>query len=134
MLCLLQRTQCARRLRSLVPAAAVLLSCSAGVQAAVVLDQSQDAADRNLFIGALDQRIAQTFTAGVDGELGQVRLRIGYLPSTGGGDASDLLLQLMSTTGGAPNGTVLGSASLAHTAFPIAGGLLNSDYTAFNFA
>jgi len=130
---LLGRPQCAQRLCSRVWAAVILLLTSVGAPAAIVLDQSQDAADHNLFIGALDQRIAQTFTPGIDGDLEQVRLRIGYLPSTGGSDASSLLLQVMSTTGGAPSGNVLASASLPHTAFPIAGGLLNSDYTAFDF-
>jgi hypothetical protein len=99
---------------------------------AAVLDQSQDTTNSNILIGPDDQRIAQTFTPGIDGKLEKVRLRIGYLPAVSG-DAGDLLLEVMNTDNDLPNGTVLGSASLAHGAFPLAGGLFNSPYTDFDF-
>ncbi len=123
----------ARRLAGLTCAIPVLLSWSAAAPGAV-LDQSQNSTSSNRFIGATDQRIAQTFTPSIEGELSQVRLRIGYLPSTGG-NASDLLLAVMTTTNnGVPSGTVLGTSSLAHTAFPSAGGLFASPYTEFDFS
>jgi hypothetical protein len=105
------------------------------VSSGAVIDQVQDLTSSNLLVGATDQRIAQTFTAGIEGELSQVRLRIGYLPSTGG-DASDLVLEVMNPDiNGLPAGSVLGSVSLSHTAFPIAGGLFNpTRYTDFDFA
>jgi len=122
----------ARRLAGLTCALLVLLSWSAAAPGAV-LDQSQNSTSSNRFIGATDQRIAQTFTPSIEGELTEVRLRIGYLPSTGG-NASDLLLAVMTTKNGVPSGTVLGNASLAHTAFPSAGGLFASPYTEFDFS
>ena len=123
----------AKRLAGLTCVLPVLLSWSAAAPGAV-LDQSQNSTNSNRFIGATDQRIAQTFTPSIEGELTEVRLRIGYLPSTGG-NASDLLLAVMTTTNnGVPSGTVLGTASLAHTAFPSAGGLFASPYTEFDFS
>jgi|SRR5689334_17083626 len=122
-------------MRSAVAALSFFILMSATGARAAVLDQSQDNVDSNLFIGTGDARIAQTFTAGLDGELTQVRLRIGYLPGTGGAlDASDLLLEVMSVdTAGKPSGTVLATASHAHGDFPLAGGFNDSPYTAFNF-
>jgi hypothetical protein len=123
----------ARRLTGLACAIPVLVSWSTAAPGAV-LDQSQNSTSSNRFIGATDQRIAQTFTPSIEGELTEVRLRIGYLPSTGG-NASDLLLAVMTTTNkGVPSGTVLGASSLAHTAFPSAGGLFASPYTEFDFS
>src|SRR5215813_553268 len=114
-------------------AACLLAFLVAWTARAAVVDQSQENANSNLFIGAIDQRIFQTFTPAIEGELTDVRLRIGYLPSTGG-DASNLLLELMTTTAsGAPSGSVLATVSLAHGAFPIAGGILESSFTDFVF-
>ena len=99
---------------------------------AAVLDQAQDTTNSNILVGPGDQRIAQTFTPTIAGKLEKVRLRIGYLPAVTG-DAGDLLLEVMNTDNGVPTGTVLGTGSLAHTAFPLAGGLFNSPYTDFDF-
>ena len=126
------------RLVGIVCAIPVFLSWSVAASGAV-LDQSQDATGSNIFIGATDQRIAQTFTPSIEGDLSEVKLQIGYLPSIGG-TASDLLLEVMTTasngapSNGAPSSTVLGTASLAHTAFPTAGGLLDPTPTAFDFS
>jgi len=109
----------------------ILLSWTT-IAPAAVLDQSQDTANSNVLVGPGDQRIAQTFTPAIAGKLEKVRLRIGYLPAAIG-DAGDLLLEVMNTDNGVPTGTVLGTVSLAHTAFPLAGGLSNSAYTDFDF-
>jgi hypothetical protein len=94
-----------------------------GVARAAVLDQSQDGIKGSIIVGPSDQRIAQTFTPGLDGDLETVRLRIAVSPSLTP-DGSDLLLEIMNTTDGVPNGVVLGTASLPHTAFPDATGVV----------
>ena len=117
-------------------ACALLGSIAWSVMApAAVLDQAQDATSSNINVGPSDQRIAQTFTAGVDGELEKVRLRVANLPSLTS-EAPNLILEIMNTDQGVPNGAVLGTASLPHTAFPDAGGLVISPtrYTDFDFA
>ncbi len=124
--------QTIRRLACLLGIPVVLLSVSVRAPAAV-LDQSQITTNSNIFIGAVDQRIAQTFTPAITGDLDAVGVRIGYLPSPAG-DASDLVLDVTSTTaGGLPTTTVLGTATLAHTAFPLAGGFNPAQFTQFSF-
>lgn len=101
--------------RSLMCAA--LLACSPAAWADVFLDQSQlEHADYWLAVGSdVDQKLAQTFRAGIDGRLAMVKLAAGCnetLP-----DVVTVSLQTLDAAG-APSGVVLASVSVAASALP----------------
>ncbi len=87
---------------------AVMLAVPTGVLAAVVLDQSQlDHSGPSGFYGP--SLGGQSFTAGKTGNL----VRVSVWPLT---PLTGLALQVMTTSGGLPTGTVIGSGTVASSA------------------
>ena len=97
--------------------------------AAPILDQSFDAnpAGGNFVLGITSagavEDLAQTFTAGLTGDLVQVDVQIWNLISFGVPSATgDITLEIQTTSGGAPSGTVLATETIMSVSVPTTGG------------
>lgn len=94
----------------------LLLMASPAAWSQVVLDQSQHLRATNQAVGSdANQRLAQTFRAGMTGDLAMVKLALGC-----GSDPGDTVTVSLQTLDGAgkPSGTVLDSVSVSGTALP----------------
>jgi hypothetical protein len=93
-------------LAALVPVASLLIVPSAS--ATGTLDQSQTATSGLEVTVAASEWVAQTFTAGITGNLDQVDLFLFRVGSPG-----DLTVQIQRVSGGVPSGSVLASTTVA---------------------
>jgi Bacterial Ig domain len=92
----------------------------AAAQAGTLDQQQTDTSGGNITMGEVpffgfNASFAQTFTAGLSGELDRVDL-----PLQGGG-TDPLIVEIRDTSGGVPGGTVLASASVPASSVPDAG-------------
>ncbi len=97
---------------SLMMVASVLLLASGAAQAMGTLDQQQTQLNTNFQIntgppGALSQSLAQTFTPGLTGGLNEVDLDLCEYGAT-----APLIVEITTTSGGAPTSTALASESV----------------------
>src|SRR5438477_6663349 len=94
------------------------LAISVGTAAgAGVLDQSQnDVSAGYEAMPAPSFWLAQTFTAGLTGNLGRVDLFLARNGSPG-----DLTVQIRSTSGGTPSDTILATATVSQSSLPLDG-------------
>lgn len=93
---------------ALATAAGFWLGTAPAAQGATdTLDQVQATANSSVN-AASTQMLAQTFTAGLSGQIDRVSLFIGQNFATGGG-----VIQIQTVTGGTPSGTSLGSSAFS---------------------
>jgi hypothetical protein len=93
-----------------ITAVASLLVVSSAA-ATGTLDQSQTSTSGLSVTAAGSQWVAQTFAAGLTGDLDQVDLFLRRI-----GNPGDATVQIQTLSGGAPSGTVLGSATVPEAA------------------
>jgi hypothetical protein len=108
------RSGTGRSLRPLVAGLVCVLAFAAAPAArAGTLDQSQTAGSNASLTFAGDRWAAQTFTAGITGQLDQVDLFLRRL-----GNPGDLTVQIRDTSGGAPGPSVLASETIPQASIP----------------
>jgi hypothetical protein len=101
-----------RRSVSVLLAALCLLALVPAAARAGTLDQSQPDTNASAEIGGTHWW-AQTFTAGISGQLDQVDLLLRR-----GGDPGDLTVEVRTVSGGVPSSTVLASETVAPASVP----------------
>ena len=102
--------------RNTVTAALATIALSGAVLlAAPMIDQEQVNVDTGSTLavgGASEQKLAQVFTAGLNGKLSHITVPIGCQPS------AKLTVNIEKTVGGAPAGSILAQEVLAGSLFP----------------
>jgi hypothetical protein len=102
------------RRRALVATLATLsLAASASPAAAGTLDQQQTEGSVSAAVDS-DQSLAQTFTAGLSGEVDQVDLKLGKAPSP----SAPLSVEIRDVSSGVPGSMVLASQSVPTSSVP----------------
>jgi hypothetical protein len=108
-----------RSLRGLVGLAAlVLLAVPAPASATGTLDQSQTTFRGGWVSFSGTREFAQTFTAGISGNLDQVDLFLRSRAAFESGVFGDLTVQIETAVGGIPSGVVLASATVPAASVP----------------
>ena len=114
-----------RALLLLTAMAAMLVALAGAVVAATAVDQQQTDSSTASAIDH-DQILAQTFTAGVDGQLDKVSVAVEKQVGTGASLPGDLIVEIESVDGaGQPSGIALGSGTAAAENIPTFSGQLN---------
>jgi hypothetical protein len=105
-----------RRSLSILLAALCLLALVPAAARAGTLDQSQTDTDGSSATIGGTFSWAQTFTAGISGQLDQVDLLLRRI-----GDPGDLTVEVRTVSGGVPSSTVLASETVAQASVPTGG-------------
>jgi hypothetical protein len=107
-----------RKTMLLTAMAAMVVAYGGAAIAASVVDQQQTNSS-NSFVVSQQQIVAQTFTAGIDGDLDKVSVAVEKLVESGAPPPGEVIAKIESIDdAGKPSGTVLGSGTAPAGSFP----------------